>query len=574
VTAVARAEAALARIEASAAERPEVWIHRRPPSEVLAEAAAVDRSATDGSAGPLAGWTVAVKDNIDVADVPTTAGCPAFAFVPDESAPVVTALRDAGAVIVGKTNMDQFATGLVGTRSPYGAVRNAVDPAFVAGGSSSGSAVAVALGLVDIALGTDTAGSGRVPAACNGIVGFKPTHGWLSTRGVVPACRSFDCVSVFARSVAVASEAVSVMAGYDEADVESRPLAAERARPVRTVGVVPGLTRELAPAAAAGYLAAVERVRELGFTLTDVDGSLFDDAGALLYGGGFVAERYAAVGRFVDDHLEACDPTVAGIISPAGHLPGHQLVEDRVALARFRRRAARLFLDVDAVLLPTVARVPRLDEVKADRLGVNTALGRYTYATNLLDLCAVAVPAGVGEHDLPFGVTFHGPAFADDAIAAVAASFLGEALAPTTTARLEPTWNAARRGRIAVAGAHLRGQPLNHQLTDRGAELEAVTTTAPAYRLYALATDPPKPGLVRSPADGAAIKVEVWRLPEVELARFVAAVPPPLAVGQIELADGSWILGFTCTPEPLAAGADITAFGGWLAYLEQAPVGR
>jgi allophanate hydrolase len=562
MSALDQARAALDRIEQSATERPEVWIHRRPADDVITDARAVDDR---DEPGPLAGWTVAVKDNIDVAGTPTTAGCPAFAFEPDASAPVIERLQAAGSVIVGKTNMDQFATGLVGTRTPYGAVRNAIDPAFVAGGSSSGSAVAVALGLVDIALGTDTAGSGRVPAACNGIVGLKPTHGRVSARGVVAACPSFDCVSVFARTVREAAAAVDVMAAFDADDPMSRVPPLPSAAPVATVGVVSAAADSLTARDRAVWQLAVERVHELGLQTVDVDPALLDQAGALLYGG-FVAERYAAVGEFVDQHLDACDPTVAQIISAAGRVPAHRLAADALERARLRRRAAAQFTSIDALMVPTTPRIPRIDEVEAGPRQVNTSMGRWSYSCNVLDLCAIAVPAGPGTNRLPFGVSFYGPPFADAAVIALGAAFLGEA-------ELEPSWNAtpterdARSFDLIVAGAHLAGQPLNHQLTDLGGRLVSATTTAPAYRLYALRTDPPKPGLVRDRATGQAIKVEVWRLPALAFATFVAEVAPPLAIGPVELGDGRWVPGFTCTPEPLADAIDITGHGGWRAFL-------
>jgi allophanate hydrolase len=554
------------------ADRPDVWIHRRATHDVVAEARGADTDIDAGAEGsrPLAGWTIAVKDNIDVVGLPTTAGCPAFAYVPEQSAPVVDALEAAGAVVVGKTNMDQFATGLVGTRSPYGVVANALDPEYVAGGSSSGSAVAVALGLVDVALGTDTAGSGRVPAAFNGVVGIKPTHGLLSTRGVVPACPSFDCVSVFSRTVAEGKAALDVMVGYDDADVESRRRPKAPVSPVQVVGLVPKLAAELGPIDADRYLAAADRLHELGLETVDVDFALFERAGQLLYGGAFVAERYASVGAFVDDHLEDCDPTVATIISAAAHVGAHQLVADRRELGRLRREAMTLFDTVDAVMLPTAPFLPRIDEVEADPIGVNTRLGRYTYACNLLDLCAIAVPAGTGEHDLPFGVSFQGAGFTDDAIVSLGSAFLGEPEPEPARLRvMAPTIDPLLELDLVVAGAHLTGQPLNHELVERQGRHVATTTTSASYRLYALDTTPPKPGLVRTRDDGEAIKVEVWRLPAAGFADFVARVPAPLAIGQVELDDGTWHAGFTCTPEPLAGARDITAFGGWEAYLDR-----
>ncbi len=512
-----------------------VWITARDPDAVAADVAAVD------PALPLAGLRLAVKDNIDVAGLPTTCACPAFAYVPERSAPAVERLVGAGAIVVGKTNLDQFATGLVGTRSPYGAVRDARRPDYVSGGSSSGSAVAVARGLADLALGTDTAGSGRVPAAFAGIVGVKPTVGVVPTDGVVPACRSFDVVTTMARDLALADRAAQIMAGGGRAWPADAPLAAP---PAPRVGV-------LAEASSPAYDAACAR---LGATLVAVDFAPFAAAGALLYGGAFVAERYAAVGAFVDKHRPAVDPIVASIIGAAKEVSAHALVADRIRLDALRVLAAAVFADVDALLVPTTTAQPTLEEVAHDPIGVNTALGRYATCANLLDLCAVAVPAGEVDGG-QYGVTLYAPAFHDRVVADLAARLLDEPPPP-----------AAGGIDLLVVGAHLRGQPLNHQLTGRGARFVAAVRTAPYYRLFALDTVPPKPGLVRA-EDGAAIAGEVWRLPSAALGDFLAALPQPMTLGRVALEDGREVVGFLCEPIALEDAEDITASGGWLAAL-------
>ena len=386
------------------------WITRRDVAEVAAEVAAVDRAL------PLAGLRMGVKDNIDVAGVPTTAGCPAFAFVPERSAPVVDRLIAAGAVYAGKTNLDQFATGLVGTRSPHGAPESPLAPGFVSGGSSSGSAVAVATGEADVALGTDTAGSGRVPAAFCGVVGLKPTPGWLPLRGVVPACASFDCVTVFARDVDAAARAVVVAAGVDPDDPTTRAEPAPApAGPVRRVGIpsVDVLERWCDAPVVAAFGSSVDRARRLGFDVVTLDIGSYLDAGHLLYGGAFVAERYDAVGAFVDAHPDDVDPAVRSIITAAGRLPAHALARDLQRLRLLRRTAAAVWDGCDALVVPTTPSHPTFDEVAADPIGTNAALGRFTNGCNLLGWCAAAVPAGDRPDGLPFGVSVLGPAWHD-----------------------------------------------------------------------------------------------------------------------------------------------------------------
>ncbi|MFF2567130.1 allophanate hydrolase [Streptomyces sp. NPDC058084] len=544
--ALERVRAAYARI--AQVDRPEVWIDLRPREEPEAEAAAVDARVADGERLPLAGTVFAVKGNIDVAGLPTTAGCPSYAYRPEVDAPAVARLKAAGAVVLGTTNLDQFATGLVGTRSPYGAVRNAVDPAYVSGGSSSGSAVVVALGIADFALGTDTAGSGRVPAAFNGIVGLKPTRGLVPPEGVVPACASLDCVTVFARTLPEAERALSFMAAPSGRALPA--LEQRRPGPWRISVPDPRQLGELDEGWAEAYGAAAARLADAGAELLPVDLEPFTEAAAMLYEGAFVAERHAAVGAFVDAHAGAADldPTVAGIVSRAGDLPAHRLYADLERLSVLRARALASLGDADALLLPTTPGHPTLAEVAADPLGANARLGRFTNSTNLFDLAAVAVPAGE-VNGLPFGVMLIGPAFTDERLARIAGLLTSPPL------------------HLAVVGAHLSGQPLNGQLLARGGRLLRTTTTAPAYRLYALDTVPPKPGLVRSREGGAAIETEVWRLPAEGLGSLLAALPRPMALGSVELADGSLVPGFLCEPEALQGAREITAYGGWRAAL-------
>ncbi|MHB8663187.1 MAG: allophanate hydrolase [Acidimicrobiales bacterium] len=496
---------------------------------------AIARAEATAPDGRLAGIPFVVKDNIDVAGVPTTAGCPAFAYLPERPAEVVRRLEAAGAIAVAKTNLDQFATGLVGTRSPYGTPRNVFDAARVPGGSSSGSAVAVAAGAVPFSLGTDTAGSGRVPAAANGIVGAKPTRGWLSTTGVVPAVRSLDCVSVFARSVDDARAVLEVAGGFDPHDPFSRR-PAWRPRPAPA---------DVRVGAADGVVLDGVDVAET------VDLEPFLEAGRLLYEGPWVAERVAAFGRFVAGHPDDIDPTVRRIVDGARRWSAADFAEGQYRLAESRRKTEPIWRDIDALVTPTVTFLPLLAEVAADPIGVNTALGRYTTFANLLDLCAVAVPTGVVD-GLPVGVTVLAPAWGDAVAAAVAEEIVRGA---ASVAGVE----------LAVVGAHLRGQPLHEELVRVGAVFVEQTRTAPEYRLYALAnTAPPKPGLVRA-AGGAAIEVEVYRLTYEAFGRFVAAVPAPLCIGTVQLARGP-VAGFLCEPSALDGATEITSFGGWRAY--------
>lgn len=548
------------------ADRPEAWIALRPEQELAVEAKALEERLAAGEDLPLAGTLLAVKDNIDVAGLPTTAGHPSYAYTPEVSAPSVRRLADAGALVLGKTNLDQFATGLVGTRSPYGAVRHAFDPARVSGGSSSGSAVAVALGIADIALGTDTAGSGRVPAALHGLVGLKPTLGLVPSTGVVPAARPYDCVTVFARDLASAREALAVMTGPDPddpfsrdwpADVRLAPRGAGRVAVPSAAGLAP-----LGEAERAAFHAAADVLRAGGAEVAEVDVAPLLEAARLLYDGALVAERHAAVGAFLAGHPEGADPTVAGIILPAGEVPAHRLAADQHRLAAYRATARALLDGFDALLLPTTVGHPSLAEVAADPVGANSRLGTYTNFVNLLDMAAAAVPAGTAD-GRPFGVSVVTRAFEDQVGLDLAADLLGEER------------GGAYPGpgvELAVFGAHLRGQPLHHQLTDRGARFVAEESTSADYRMVALATTPPKPGLLRVEGGGTAVRCEVWRISPAGLGAFLAGLPAPMSLGAVTLADGRTVVGFGCDPVAARGAQDISRHGGWRAYLRSLEV--
>jgi allophanate hydrolase len=564
-SAEAEARSALARIAAYAEIQPAVWIHRLPAEQVIAMARAVDARIAAGEALPLAGVPFAIKDNIDLAGCPTTAGCPDFAYDPVQSAGVVARLIAAGAVPVGKTNLDQFATGLNGTRSPYGAPACAFNRAFVSGGSSSGSAIAVAAGLVPIALGTDTAGSGRVPAAFNGLIGFKPTKGRWSTAGVVPACRSIDCVTVFAHGADDAALVDQVVAGHDPADPWSRALA-DAPLGVRRVGVpMPHQRQFLGDLAAERFYAlALERLVAQGADLVEIDLAPLSEAARLLYDGPWVAERTAAMGDFLHTHPHSIDPTVRTIVEGGLGRTAVETWQGVYRLAEIRAWADALWQTIDAICLPTAPTIYRLAEMRASPIALNSNLGLYTNFVNLLDMAAIAVPAGWRRNRTGFGVTMIGPAWTDRALIDWAARWLAADPYPHPPLDLETTVETVA---LAVVGAHLEGMPLHWQLTSRSARLLATTTTAPTYRLYAMADSvPPKPALVHD-ASGGAIAVEVYELDMAAFGSFVAEVPPPLAIGTVTLADGSTVKGFVAEPRALTGAADITDLGGWRAYI-------
>jgi allophanate hydrolase len=525
---------------------------------------------------PLFGVPFAVKDNIDVAGLPTTAACPAWAHTAEVHATAVRRLLAAGAVLVGKTNLDQFATGLVGTRSPYGVPTSTWAADRVSGGSSSGSAVVVSRGDVPLALGTDTAGSGRVPAMFNHIVGFKPTPGRVSTAGVLPACRSLDCVSVLALDVADAALALAVIEGADAADAYSRfePGPADWNRALR-IGVPATPLLDAGQAGPPAWEQARDHARTLGHTLVPIDFEPLHALARQLYEGPWVAERHAVVQALLDSQPGAFDPTVASIIAQARGISATETFRALYALRAAQAEAARLWQQVDLLMVPTAPRHPSLAEVAAEPVAANAHLGAYTNFVNFLGWCALAVPAAVTRTGLPFGVTFIAPGGADTALArfgqrwqALVQQPLGATGRPFVLG--EPArWPATEPVLpIAVVGAHLQGLPLNGQLIERGATLVKTTTTAPAYRLYALpGTSPRKPGLQRLKHGGVAVAVEVWALPQSQLGSFLALIPPPLGLGSIELADGSHVHGFLCEAHALEAATDISAHGGWRAYL-------
>ena len=537
------------------------------------------------SDGPLAGRRLAVKDNIDVAGFPTTAACPAFAYRPERSATVIDVLEAAGMRVVGKTNLDQFACGLVGTRSPFGAVPNSFDARYVSGGSSSGSAVAVAAGLVDAALGTDTAGSGRVPAGFNNIVGIKPTRGLISTRGVVPACRHLDCVSIFASTVADAVDVLVAAIGPDAEDPHSRSLPLDpRPMPARfRFGIPDGAHLEFFGDALSksAFDEALGKLADQGGEQDAFDFAPMAEVARSLYEGAWVAERYAGIRPFFDAHADAIDPTVRAIVADGAQYSAADLFAaiDHVELVK--REAARLWDAFDVLVVPTAPTIHRIAAVAADPIALNRQLGYYTNFVNLLDMAAIAVPSSMRADGLPFGITLIGPAGSDLRLADLAQRYhhatgltmgaTGKPLPPARPLARPAAGNACAR--IAVVGAHLSGLPLNGQLIERGARLEATVMTAPAYRFFALpGTVPPKPGLVRVSRDGMAIEAEIWRMPVEHYGSFVAMIPAPLCIGTIELADGSSVQGFLCETLATIDAEDISHFGGWRAF--RATAGR
>jgi allophanate hydrolase len=576
-TPIAVAKEVLARIAAAGDDG--VWIARVPDDALLAKAKALEEHG-DAEAMPLYGLPFAVKDNIDVAGLPTTCACPEFAHTPDRSAPVIERLVRAGALLVGKTNLDQFATGLVGTRSPYGVPRNPFDAAYIPGGSSSGSAVAVAAGLVAFSLGTDTAGSGRVPASFGNIVGLKPSRGLLSTSGVVPACRSLDCISVFALTVEDAAAVADVAKGFDADDGYSRAppsaFAAMGHVPERfTFGVLPASEREFfgnsdGPAL---YAAAIERLERLGGKAVEIDFTPFPKVNQLLYHGAWLAERYGAIKNAIGARFDLLHPVLRRVIASGEAISGAEAFAGIHRLMALRHATATVWQQIDLLLLPTTGTTYRIAEIEADPVGFNENIGRYTNFCNLLDLSAIAIPAGFRADGLPFGVTLFAPAFHDPLIAAIGgalhrASHLplgatghrhpGEGGGPSVLSYPYVT--------VAVVGAHLSGQPLNHELLALDARLRRATRTAAEYRIYAL-PDGKRPGLVRHPGAGVAIEIELWDVPRTALGGFLAEIAAPLGLGKIRLEDSGEVTGFLCEAHAVDGARDISEFGGWRAWL-------
>lgn len=551
--------------------------------EAAAQAEASRLGPFDRVAKPLWGVPFAIKDNIDAAGLETTAACPAFAYEAGEDAFTVARLRAAGAILIGKTNLDQFATGLVGVRSPYPIPKNALDPEIVPGGSSSGSAVAVARGLVSFALGTDTAGSGRVPAALNNIVGLKPTVGSLSASGLVPACRTVDTISIFALTVEDAYRAFGAAAAHDPADPYSRAV------PVPELGTAPPHLKVGIPnttsieffgdtAQAEAFDAAIAAIKTVGGEIVELDFAPFYQVADMLYGGVWVAERHAVVGPLMDKDPEAVHPVIRRIVGQATTFSATDTFNSVYRMEALRRTCDAAMAGLDLLCVPTIPTFFTVADLEADPIGPNTRLGTYTNFVNLLGLCGIAVPTGTRSDGRPASATLLARAGQDSLTAAVASCLhrnAGVTLGATgwTLPPASATDQSAMADEITVAavGAHMSGLPLNGELTKLGGRFLKAASTTPDYRLYRLAGGPPfRPGLVRAP-DGAAIAVELWALPVTSFGAFMRGIPPPLGIGTLTLEGGATVNGFICEQAGLDGATDITAFGGWRAYLAAQP---
>jgi allophanate hydrolase len=563
---------------------PAIFISLRSEKDALAEASKLGPK--EAAQLPLFGVPVAVKDNIDVAGLPTTAACPAFAYTPSHDATSVARLREAGAIIIGKTNLDQFATGLVGTRSPYGIPKNPIRDDLIPGGSSSGSAVAVAAGLVPLALGTDTAGSGRMPAMLNNIVGLKPSLGLISTAGLVPACRTLDCVSVFSLTVDDAMTALAVMGGPDGADPfsRSRPLAAMTAFPPNLRLGIPRPGQLIFfgdKASEAAYGDALKRWTALGATLVEFDLEPFYETARLLYEGPWVAERYLVIRNLLASSPEAIHPVTREIIIAGARLSATETFAALYRLQALRKISERAFANIDALVLPTAPTVYTTAQVLANPLELNSRLGTYTNFVNLLDLCGLALPAAMRADGIPFGITLLAAAGQDAQLASIGRVFhadtqltVGAKGLPQPPLAALPASGSGDEIAIAVVGAHLSGMALNGELKALGGRLLESTATARDYKLYALHTTPPKPGMLRVEAGtGSSIELELWGLPAAAFGKFVAAIPPPLSIGTIRLADGRGVKGFIVEPAAVTGARDISAFSGWRAFMAEAAAG-
>lgn len=559
---------------------PAIFISLRNEAEAVAEAEALSKK--DALLLPLYGVPVAVKDNIDVAGLPTTAACPAFAYTPAHDATSVAKLRAAGAIIIGKTNLDQFATGLVGVRSPYGIPSNPMRADLIPGGSSSGSAVAVSAGLVPLALGTDTAGSGRVPAMLNNIVGLKPSLGLISTAGVVPACRTLDCVSIFTLTVDDAMTALGAIAGPDAADPYSRSV------PLGIVNAFPEKLRLGVPRAGqliffgdklseTAYGDALKRWTALGASLVEFDLEPFYETARLLYEGPWVAERYLVIRDLLASSPDAIHPVTREITIAGQRLSAADTFASLYRLQALRKIAERAFADVDALVLPTAPTAYSTAQVLANPVELNSRLGTYTNFVNLLDLCGLALPAAIRSDDIPFGITLLAPSGQDAQLASLGRVFhadtkltLGAGSVPQPPLATLPAGVAGDEIAIAVVGAHLSGMVLNGELKALGGRLLEQAKTAPDYKLFALATTPPKPGMLRVKAGaGSSIELELWALSAAAFGKFVAAIPPPLSIGTVRLADGRGVKGFVVEPADIDGARDISPFGGWRAFMAE-----
>ncbi|MCC3748353.1 allophanate hydrolase [Rouxiella badensis] len=565
-------------------ERDNAWLYRATPTQLEEQITQLEtlREQAGGSLAtlPLYGVPFAVKDNIDVAGWPTTAACPAFEYIAQADATVVANLQAKGAIVIGKTNLDQFATGLVGTRSPHGAVKNTFNPNYVSGGSSSGSASVLARGLVAFSLGTDTAGSGRVPAGFNNIVGLKPTKGWLSNRGVVPACRLNDCVSIFALSVADAAYVATLAGGYDAEDAYSRanPHTAPAAMSSQPRFAVPDSLEFFGDTESEkAFQLALDKLVSSGVSLVNIDFTPFKALAEQLYYGAWVAERTVAVGKIFEDTPEVMDPVVRGIVASGLNYSATDAWKAEYLRAELSRKINQALEGFDALVVPTSPTLRTLDEMVQEPVLFNSQFGTYTNFTNLADLCALALPSSIRDDGLPSGITLIAPAWHDAALAAFGRQWqrsLSLTLGATDktlnadSAMTGPMAVSADHVRVAVVGAHLTGMPLNFQLTSRNAVRVEQTRTASDYKLYALAnTQPPKPGLVKDEG-GSSIIVELWDIPLARFGEFVAEIPAPLGIGTLQLADGRSVKGFICEPWAIDSATDVTSFGGWRSYVE------
>ncbi|ODB87153.1 allophanate hydrolase [Candidatus Thiodiazotropha endoloripes] len=571
------------RKRASEYEEYNIWIHLLSEAE---QAHYLDRlQQLDLARFPLWGIPFAIKDNIDLNEIPTTAACIEFAYTPTASATVVERLIAAGAIPVGKANLDQFATGLNGTRSPWGACRNAFKPDYISGGSSSGSAVSVALGLASFSLGTDTAGSGRVPACFNNLIGLKPSRGLLSTKGLVPACRSLDCITLFACDTDDANLVLSVAEAYDADDEYSRnnPFQnqkrhyGERQGPLK-IGVIPGQQLNFFgdQAYQQAYRDTLKQLETDGIEFIEIDYQPFAEAARLLYEGPWVAERYLATQPLIDDNPQALFPVVREIIEPGKALQAGSLFEAQYRLSGLKAICNRQLAAVDCLLTPTAGTCFTIEQMLEEPILRNSQLGYYTNFMNLLDLASVAVPTQMTASGLPFGITLVGDAFTDRALLSIAKRIHRQFELKIGASQYElqstaqPSVGDYNKIDVVVCGAHLQGLPLNWQLTERGATLKAKTKTAPIYRMYALPGGPPaRPGLILDEAAGGAIEVEVWSMPQSQFGGFVAAIPSPLGIGKLKLADGTQASGFICESYAITGAEEITGYGGWKAYLNR-----
>lgn len=559
---------------------PAIFISLRDEKDAIAEAEALTKK--DAAQLPLYGVPFAVKDNIDALGLPTTAACPAFSYTPAHDATAVARLRAAGAIMIGKTNLDQFATGLVGVRSPYGIPKNPIRADLIPGGSSSGSAVAVSAGLVPLALGTDTAGSGRVPAMLNNIVGLKPSLGLISTAGLVPACRTLDCISIFSLTVDDAIAALQVVAGPDGADPFSRdrPLAAMAAFPQNLRLGIPRNGQLIFfgdKAAEAAFGEALKRWTSLGATLVEFDLEPFYETARLLYEGPWVAERYLVIRNLLASSPDSIHPVTREITAAGARLTASDTFAALYRLQALRRVTERAFAHLDAIVLPTAPTAYSTAQVLANPIELNSRLGTYTNFVNLLDLCGLALPAAMRPDGVPFGITLLAPAGKDAVLASIGRVFhadtqltLGAGSLPQPPLATVPAITSGDEIAIAVVGAHLSGMALNGELTELGGRLLEATATAADYKLYALDTTPAKPGMLRvAPGTGSSISLEVWALPAAAFGKFVAAIPPPLSIGTVRLADGRGVKGFIVEPVDISGARDISAFGSWRTFVAE-----